>query len=239
MKSIKISDTVTVENYPVDSKDGGRNLLTYLYLCEKLSEEYKAKGIPEGILIDTLKDIVRWTETYTDINGRLYLGELHWLERHLAGQLYKVGRLQYCMAGAERDMPKYGLKKGDPIMEIHIPADGRLTIEECNESIEAAKDFFKKYFPEYDYQYFTCHSWLLDTKLKEVLPESSNILKFAQLFDVLAEDDSSALIKYIWSWDMTERKLKNAPPINNLATKVKEKMLKGEIFHESLGVIVK
>ena len=239
LKSIKISDTVTVENYPVDSKDGGRNLLTYLYLCEKLSEEYKAKGIPEGILIDTLKDIVRWTETYTDINGRLYLGELHWLERHLAGQLYKVGRLQYCMAGAERDMPKYGLKKGDPIMEIHIPADGRLTIEECNESIEAAKDFFKKYFPEYDYQYFTCHSWLLDTKLKEVLPESSNILKFAQLFDVLAEDDSSALIKYIWSWDMTERKLKNAPPINNLATKVKEKMLKGEIFHESLGVIVK
>lgn len=210
MKSIKISDTVTVEDYPVDSKDGGRNLLTYLYLCEKLSEEYKAKGIPEGILIDTLKDIVRWTETYTDINGRLYLGELHWLERHLSGQLYKVGRLQYCMAGAERDMPKYGLKKGDPIMEIHIPADGRLTIEECNESIEAAKDFFKKYFPEYDYQYFTCHSWLLDTKLKEVLPESSNILKFAQLFDVLAEDDSSALIKYIWSWNMTERKLKNA-----------------------------
>ena len=80
---------------------------------------------------------------------------------------------------------------------------------------------------------------MLDTKLQEVLPESSNILKFAQLFDVVAEDDSSALIKYIWSWDMTERKLKNAVAVNDLAQKVRTKILKGERFHESLGVIVK
>ncbi len=239
LEHIKISDTVTLEEYPVNGKCGGRNLLTYLYFCESLSEFYAEKGIPEEILIDTLKDIVRWCETYSDIKGRLYLGELHWLKLHLSGQLFKVGRLQYRMAGSEFDIPKYGLKKGDSIMEIHIPADGKLSVDECDKSIKMAKDFFQKFFPEYRFKYFTCHSWLLDSKLREVLPESSNILKFAGLFDVVAEDDSNALIKYIWSWDMTERKLKTAAPINPFAAEVQRKVLKGEIFHESLGVIEK
>ena len=79
----------------------------------------------------------------------------------------------------------------------------------------------------------------MDPKLSEVLPEGSNILKFAQLFDVVKDDDSNALIKYIWSWDMNERKLKNAVVYNGLSKGVKEKILKGETFHESLGVIEK
>jgi len=239
LRDIKIPDTVNVGEYPVGSKDGGRNLLTYLYLCEDLSELYKERGIPEDILIDTLKDIVRWCTTYSDINGRLYLGELHWLKLHLSGELFKVGRLQFRMAGAERDVPKYGLKKGDPIVEIHIPADGRLLVEDCKKSIGEAKEFFLKYFPEYEFKYFTCHSWLLDKKLREVLPDSSNILKFAEFFDIVAEDDSNALIKYIWSWDMNERKLKTAATPNDLAAKVQKRVLKGETFHESLGIIVK
>lgn len=239
LEEIKVSDAVTVNTLSEDSADGGRNLLTYLYLCENLSKEYAEKGIPEEILLDTLRDIVRWTETYSDINGRLYLGELCWLKRHMTAKLFKIGRLQYCMAEAETDIPKYGVLKGDPIMEVHIPAGEKLDTAECEKSVDMAREFFRKYYPEYNYKCFTCHSWLLDSKLREVLNESSNILKFASLFDVVAEDDGNALIKYIWTWDMTERKLKTAAPLNDFAAKVQKRVLKGEAFHVSLGVIEK
>ena len=116
----------------------------------------------DGTLLDTLQDIVTWTNVWSDMKGTLYLGELSWLSRHLQGKLFKLGRLQFCMAAAEEDIPAYGITKGENVMEIHIPRGGKLDLQEVQESIEQAKVFFAKYFPEFSYRCFTCHSWLLD-----------------------------------------------------------------------------
>ncbi len=239
LKNIKISDGITADVLREDSQEGDRNLLNCLYLCEGLAEQYGAKGISEDILLDTLKDIVRWTETYSDLDGHLYLGELHWLKRHMTAKLFKLGRLQYCIADAETDIPKYGVSKGDPVVEVHIPAGEKLGRDECVESLNMAREFFKTYYPEYNYKCFTCHSWLLDSKLNEILEKNSNIIRFAELFDVVEEDDSNALIRYIFRWNMTERKLKNSSAPNQFAAEVQRRVIKGEIFHESLGVIEK
>ncbi|MBQ9922611.1 MAG: DUF5596 domain-containing protein [Clostridia bacterium] len=206
-------------------------------MCEELKKKYTEKGIPEEILIDTLKDITVWTYTWSDIKGSLFLGECEWLKRHLSMKLFKIGRLQFCMAKAECDIPSKNVSKGDDIIEIHISATGPLKKCKCEESISRAREFFKKYFPEYDYKCFTCHSWLLDESLDELLNENSNIVKFRKMFDIVTKEESNAILRYVFNWNTTLRKLVKENPTSSFAAKVKERALSGGKFYETLGVL--
>ena len=61
---------------------------------------------------------------------------------------------------------------------VHIPEDGRLDIETCLDAFERAENFFQETF-----EAFVCESWLVSPKLKELLGEDSNIIKFMGLFE--------------------------------------------------------
>ena len=149
--------------------------------------------------------------------------EQGWLERHLSMKLFKLGRLQFSPGKAEMDIPALGITKGDPMMEIHIPAVGPLDQEECLKSIERAKEFFAKYDPDYQYRYFTCHSWLLDTSLKQLLGETSNIIRFQNMFAVLHEEKSDAILRYVFRWDCTREMLPQMTCSSGFAKKVRTK----------------
>ena len=202
-----------------------------------MAKEYEKRGIPEEILLDTLYDIVRWCEVYTGLKGRLWLGELCWLRRHMNLKLFKLGRLQFCMAESEFDIPSCDVKRGDPVIEVHIPAGEKLDLSECRASLARAKKFFAEFFPEFEYKCFTCHSWLLDSALSELLPEGSNILRFRELFDVTEEEESCAALKYVFRWDTYKGNLKDAVPCGAFAVKLKRFVLAGGVLHESVGVI--
>lgn len=239
LATVPVSDAIEIATYDTEETDGKRNLLSYLFMCEALKERYKEKGISEKILLDTLSDISIWLDVWSEEKGEMYLGELSWLKRHLEMRLFRLGRLQFCMAESEHDCPEFSLKKGDPVIEVHIPADGALTQEECEKSFAMAREFFQKYYPEYEYKYFTCHSWLLDPTLSRVLPDSSNIIRFRDMFKNAANDDSDAILRYVFKWNTTARNLKYAPVTSSLAEKVKKEFLSGTQFHETLGIIEK
>lgn len=234
---IKVSDTITIEAYDTCEQDGKRNLLSYLFMCESLKEKYKEKGISEEILYDTLRDIVVWTDIWSEIKGGLYLGETAWLKRHLEMKLFKLGRLQFCMTEAEHDIPKENVFKGDKIIEIHIPIGGRLDNAECKKSIEMAKKFFAEHFPEYDYKCFTCHSWLLDETLEEILDENSNIIKFQKMFKFVERKKSDAILRYVFKWNTTRNNVGGTAAPSGFAEKVKRRVLSGGDFYEALGVL--
>ncbi len=67
---------------------------------------------------------------------------------------------------------------GNPMLDIHIPADGSMSNEACTESIAQANHFFSKHFPELHFKGFVCRAWFLDPQLNNILPASSNIVKF-------------------------------------------------------------
>lgn len=226
----KVSDAITLAGYDKNCEDGERNLLSFLYFAHLLEKQYDEKGIDKQIFLDTARDIVTWTNTWSGVKGRLYLGELSWLSGHLSMKLFRLGRLQFCMG---KD------KKLGNVIEIHIPEGAPLTPLECQKSIEAAKVFFAKYYPEFEYEYFTCHSWLLDSTLKELLNENSNILKFQQMFDIKQEDDSLAILTYVFTWDTNIRNLPTKVCNSSFAEKVKKYALSGKKFHETLGYIKK
>lgn len=206
-----------------DTTDAARNLLMYLFFCEELQKEYQKVGIPETILFDTLDDIVIWAKVHYDINETIGLSETDWLRRHLTMQLFKLGRLQFCMAEDE--------------LEIHIPSGGAMLPEQCEASIRKSKEFFKTYFPDFVYDKYTCHSWMLDDTLLNFLGENSNIIRFMRMFNIKSREKSDAALKYIFRFDATRENVLHLPVNSGLAEKVRQYVLHGGDLYEVLGEI--
>lgn len=54
-----------------------------------------ARGISEAVTVDTLSDIETWAADFHAWEGVYRFHTLGWLQHHLRGQLYKLGRLEY------------------------------------------------------------------------------------------------------------------------------------------------
>ncbi len=239
LKTVPVSDTVSANTYDVNCEDGKRNFLSFLFMCEKLSEDYKKRGISEEILLDTLNDIKEWLNVWSEIKGELYLGECAWLIQHMRGNLYKLGCLEYCFEKAAADKPELGIAKGDNIIGVHIPANTDLSPEACEKSLNMAREFFAKYYPEYEFKYFSCHSWLLDETLAEILPESSNIVKFGNMFGNRCGEETEDIIRYVFGWNVKKYQIKKHPCSTTLANKIRERYAEGGKFYTTRGYIKK
>ncbi|WP_308638082.1 acyltransferase domain-containing protein [Paenibacillus silvisoli] len=76
------------------------------------------------------------------------------------------------------------LRKGDPVLSVHIAADGKMDHAQCLASMENAIAFFKRHFPEEQRLAFACTSWLLDPQFGELLDGASNIVRFQREFQL-------------------------------------------------------
>ncbi len=74
------------------------------------------------------------------------------------------------------------LAPGQLALGMHIPAGTPLGHEECGQSLRHAMEFFPRHFPDKPIHAFCCYSWLLDAELQELLPETSNLVRFQKEF---------------------------------------------------------
>ena len=237
LHNIPVSSDVTIDNYDLKCADGKKNLLSFLYMCEALREQYLQKGISEEILVDTLRDIVRWCNVWSELDGHMSLKELSWLSHHMRGELFKLGRLQFCIERTRASFDTLGIEKGETVIGVHIPKDGPLDIDACRDSFKMAKSFFAKYFPDVHYRYFSCHSWLLDDSLKEILPETSNIIRFGDMFHKVYAEKSEAITYYVFRWLIKPNEIEDFVCTSRFAQTVKERYLAGMEFHDTQGFI--
>ena len=212
---------MTVAEYMQTEHDASENFLMFLYFCEDLQKIYGVLGIDDEIFYDTLKDIPLWAGTYYRNHGILGINVTDWMQNHMQAKLFKLGRLQFCMADRE--------------LEVHIPEGEPLDIERCHASFQQAKAFFAKYFPEFVYDKFTCHSWLLDQNLGKILPEKSNILKFQKLFTPVTSEPSDAAIRYVFGWEETRETIALRTPESSFARKMQDYLLSGGQLYEVTG----
>ncbi len=238
LNSVTVPVSATLDRYDLNAQDGKRNLLTFLYFCEQTYRKAVAINIPETVMIDTFRDIVVWTEYHTELAGELALGELNWLSLHLRMKLFRLGRLQFCMGHAFRAVPEAGISEGASVLEIHIPRGGRLPTKECKTSVSRAKQFFACFFPDFSYRGMTCWSWLLDDTLRNYLPETSNIIRFGNLFTKVYSEEKNALLKYVFRPGTTVENLTEAECASDFACRIRDAVLAGEHFHETLGFIL-
>lgn len=239
LHTISISPDTDAYNYDYDCTDGKKNLLAFLYMCEATQQQYRKKGIPDKILLDTLSDIVYWCKVWSDIKGELYLGEIGWLANYVRFQIFRLGRLQFCIEPVTENTAQFGMSLGESYLAVHIPFGGPMTVDACRESFAMAREFFAKYFPEVQYSWFSCNSWLLDESLREILPPESNILQFAAMFRTVEKQPADDIIRFVFGWDATRENMDRWNCRSDFAKQVKARIAQGQIFYETRGLIPK
>lgn len=199
--------------------------------------DYEKRGIGRDIFNATMQDIAIWCEN----NNNKGLKNYRWIETHLKCRLFKIGRLQFQLYKCKNETFDYNylpFDYGDNLIYIHIPQGERLIYSDCVESIFTAKAFFAEFFPEFEYRFFFCESWLLYDENYAFMEPSSNILQFQSLFDIVFSDtDDNQAIERIFG----KRRIRKAqyPENTTLQRNAKKYMLGGNKLGIGIGVIDK
>ena len=126
------------------------------------------------------------------------------------------------------------LQKGDQAINVHIPADGPMTIEACVDSFTKALEFFPKYFPECKFKTFCCFSWMFDPAFPSLLKETSNIIKLQKLGYMLPYPGESATISRVFGWDAREKGIDSVPHNSGMQKSFATFLHSGGIFHNGM-----
>lgn len=217
-------------------------LAAALKASEFTYEKYVEKGIPKEVFYDTISDIGVWCKD----NGNIGLKNFAWIKNHVSFELFKLGRLQFQIYKCQNALLKYSklpFSFGDSVIYVHIPACGKLNIDECKSSLEYAVKFFEQYFPDLNWDYFFCESWLLYDKNKEFMDKNSNIIRFSELFDlnysVIDEKQTFERVFKVNKVPVFKSQIKALPEKTTLQKNAKEYKLKNGHFGIGVGTIKK
>lgn len=170
---------------------------------------------PEGSWIATVKE----TDTYWEGNPINSKGLTE-------NRLVRLDKTQWTVV----------LKRGDPVVNLHIPADGPLKDEDVTASIAGIREFLAKYFPNYEYKAFTGHSWIVDPQLCDLLGENANISKFVRRFyPVPKVSKADAVFTWVFNKPDTDFDINDLPENTTLERKIKEHYKAGKAIYEVLG----
>lgn len=117
--------------------------------------------------------------TYTDEG---YVGEDGWTASLQMDDQMARGTLMHPAGHALRetvDLPlsewQSVLRRGDHILETHIPGGGNFRPELCRDSMRQAAEFFPRFFPDQPFVGLACMSWILNPQWHEVYRPDNNI----------------------------------------------------------------
>jgi hypothetical protein len=157
---------------PRDRGPAWRHLYVYAYLAlvDVALAYHREHGIAEAVSWATLADLGRNLAIDRRMRRQGWPVMQSWLTLHARGAVYELGRLQ--------------CDRGGTAIGLHIPESGPLAPAAVDDSLDRARAFFPRHFPDEHYTAFSCGSWLLDPQLREYLPPDSNIVRFQQRFEL-------------------------------------------------------
>ncbi|KAB1946088.1 hypothetical protein F8271_07770 [Micromonospora sp. ALFpr18c] len=149
-----------------------RHLYVYAYLAlvDVARAYHRDHGIADAVSWLSLADLGRNLAIDRRMRGEGWPVMQSWLTLHVRGSVYELGRLQH--------------HRGGETLALHVPDAGPLTPDAVDASLDEARAFFPRHFPDEHYEAFSCGSWLLDPQLREYLPAESNIVRFQRRFEL-------------------------------------------------------
>ncbi len=172
-----------------------------------LKEFYLAKEIPIKHFYKSIYDLNYRINRFYQNNGVYGLtdSDLKWLSPLYKAEIFDLASLRFQIAEfsyqeIERQTYQYmplsqewkkKFPEGTLIITIHILKDTDFRPEKIDESLFLARNFFAQYFPEHNYEYFVCRSWLLYQPIENLLGDQSNIVSFAKRFQIIAQNQNT------------------------------------------------
>jgi len=130
------------------------------------------------------------------------------------------------------------LKKGDPTVALHIPADASLKKEDTDVFFEKAYEYIAE--SGVQCKAITVGSWLMDTQLKDILKENSNILDFQRRFrKISVKSRGESVFKFVFKEPDMNFKFEDLREETSLQKKIKEMYLNNRAIYEVIGYIIK
>ena len=166
-----------------------------------------------------------------------------WFGSFLNMSRISLGRFQYILKYYEAETFKtpYGhiIKKGEPIVEFHIPSSGvPLTDEVRNDSYRRAWEFYKDIVGS-NRVILRCTTWLLYPENYRFLPEKSNIIKFMDDFDLAFY---SHFKEFRGKWRLfgksSEKPIEEWDEKTSLQRAYKKRLLEGKPSGDAMGFII-
>ena len=183
------------------------NIVFLLWCVPYAEENFRKKNIDEKIFYDTMKNFTYKLYECKNTYGVWGIFGADWLTRHIKAELFALGRLQFEYVHFEHDY-KDVLKKGDILLNCHIPSSGPLTPESVKSSLDKAYKFFNKT----EDMYVMCHTWLFYPPYYELF--GNNTRAFCDLFDIFYSNESDMEYWRIFSCekfsDVNENDLKTS-----------------------------
>lgn len=174
-----------------------------------------------------------------NIDG-IRFSQMIWGSFFMKGFLVQLGRLQYEIGVKNFEkLDKYFQEKHDYIY-IHIPRANNLKPEEVDASLSTIGEYIKTYFPEYRDKKlaFYTNSWLLSPEIKEILPSSSNIIKFQERFNIIEyEEYNNDFLNFVFDDVLGNVEYKDLSEDTTLQKELKKMLLKGKKLHLGCGFL--
>lgn len=214
--------------FPED-EDKIKMLSCYLIGVSRVYDRYQEMGISDEIFTETFKCFTRFIEECKVKTGKYAFDRAFWTWRQASMLLFRIGELEYEM------LEENGKKE----ISVHIPSDAKMKDADIDASIKVAKEFFATHYPEYSDSDYVCDSWLLSPKLKELLGEESNIIRFQNRFKITSEDKEAKDI-FEWLFKTSEdADIATLPEDTSLQRKAKALLLQGDNIGIAAGVMKK
>ena len=184
-KNVQISKILQIHLFSV-------RLVSVLCLSKKMEERFRERKIDEGIIYQTMEDFrAKTRETYATFKVVGVL-DWSWFFGFFRVTRFGLGRLQFELTKFR--LPSYEkegkcLTQESTVINVHSPRlEMPFTPEECEKSYQAAKLFFACHFKDGVIP-FVCWSWLLYPYNKEILPPTSNVVKFLSRYDIIQVEE--------------------------------------------------
>lgn len=208
--------------------ENGFKMLSYMLSAACYSyEKYREMGISEKIFIDTMKCFSRFVKENKESFGFYVFNQDFWTGRQLSLQLFRLNDLEF----------ELYMDNSTPTIAIHIPSDAVLSEQVCKDGVRTAQEFVRKYFTNYIDAPFSCNSWLLSPNLKKLLPPTSNILKFQNMFQIQQIDENCD--KYMkWVYKKNYSNFEDLPEDTSLQRKMKVFLLQGGKIGSAKGYLI-
>lgn len=229
-----MSNEICISNYTLH--------FFFLLKCSGiLYERYQENGLAENIYWDTIFDLKYKLIECQDVYGVWGTFVAKWYPGFLNMTRFALGRFQY----EEVEFPHEQyikddivVKKGDKVINMHIPSSGPMTKEIRMNSYKAAYEFFRSKLNGKPLA-VVCDSWLLYPEHEKFLPQNSNILDFMHDFEIISFKESNTF-QEAWrifgeNHDLPPEKL---PANTSLQKAYAKRLINGEKTGSGYGILL-
>jgi|GEM_PF-802429 len=198
---------------------------------------YEAKGLSREVWINTMEDFRFKLNECRRLHGE-WGTFVFWFGRFYTADCIAFGRLEFELETAEEDLDVEGLhvRKGQKVVNVHIPSNERIPLskEECDKSYRLAAEYFAPHFSEDEPLIFMCGSWLLHEAMRDFLPDTSNILRFASEYTIARRYETMEDLWRIY-YKQYDGHPENLPEDTALQRGYKKHLMEGKMPGGALG----